>query len=154
MFDRILVPIDGSTTSDKGLVHAIALARITRGRIRLIHVIDDGLAGLGGEAAMICSDEVYTAVTAAGNRILSAAAALVDAQSIRVETVLCEPSATRLADRVEEASMAWGANLIVIGSHGRRGVRRLLLGSDAEQIMRVSTVPVLMVRAASHESLA
>jgi nucleotide-binding universal stress UspA family protein len=151
MFDKILVPIDGSTTSSKGLAQAMALAKMTNGRIRLIHVVGDVLSALGGEAAMICSDEIYTAVTAAGNRLLADAAARVEAERIPVDTALCEPSAARLADQIEEASKSWGANLIVIGSHGRRGVNRLLLGSDAEQIMRVATVPVLLVRdAATH----
>ncbi len=146
MFDRILVPIDGSTTADRGLAQAMSLAKTTHGRIRLIHVVGDTLAAMGGEAAMVCSDEIYTAVTAAGNRILAEAAARVEAQRIPVDTVLCEPSAERLADQVEAASKSWGADLIVIGSHGRRGVHRLLLGSDAEQITRVATVPVLLVR--------
>lgn len=146
MFDRILVPIDGSKTASKALLQAMALAEMTHGRIRLIHVIGDVLSALGGEAAMICSDEIYTAVTAAGNRLLSDAAAVVETRRIPVDTVLCEPSATRLSEQIEEAAKAWGANLIVLGSHGRRGVHRLLLGSDAEQIMRVASVPVLLVR--------
>jgi nucleotide-binding universal stress UspA family protein len=146
MFDRILVPIDGSTTSSKALVQAIALARVTHGRVRLIHVVEDVLSALGGEAAMICSDEIYTAVTAAGSRLLADAAAGVETERVPVDTVLCEPSAARLSDQIEEASKSWGANLIVIVSHGRRGVHRLLLGSHAEQIMRVASVPVLLVR--------
>ena len=146
MFDKILVPIDGSATSHCGLSQAIELAKLTGGRIRLIHAISDALSALGGEAAMLCSDEIHTAVTAAGSRILAEAAALVEAERISVDTVLCEPCASRLSDQVEDAAKSWGANLIVIGSHGRRGVQRLFLGSDAEQIMRVATVPVLLVR--------
>ena len=151
MFDRILVPIDGSETSAKALLQAMALAELTHGRIRLIHVIGDVLSALGGEAAMVCSDEIYTAVTAAGNRVLADAAAVVETRRIPVDAVLCEPSAARLSEEIEAAAKSWGANLIVIGSHGRRGVHRLLLGSDAEQIMRVAPVPVLLVRdGASH----
>ena len=146
MFDRILVPTDGSKTSGKAVLQAIALAELTHGRIRLIHVVGDVLSALGGEAAMVCSDEIYTAVTAAGNRLLADASAIVETRRIPVDTVLCEPSAARLSDEIEAASKSWGANLIVIGSHGRRGVHRLFLGSDAEQIMRVASVPVLLVR--------
>ena len=152
MFDRILVPIDGSRTSSKALLQAMALAELTHGRIRLIHVVGDMLSAMGGEAAMVCSDEIYTAVTAAGNRLLADAAAVVETRRIPVDTVLCEPSAGRLSDEIEAASKSWGANLIVIGSHGRRGVHRLLLGSDAEQIMRVVSVPVLLVRDAAIHS--
>ena len=146
MFDRILVPVDGSKTSRKAVLQAMALAELTHGRIRLIHVVGDVLSALGGEAAMVCSDEIYTAMTAAGNLLLADASAIVETRRIPVDTVLCEPSAARLSDEIEMASKSWGANLIVIGSHGRRGVHRLLLGSDAEQIMRVASVPVLLVR--------
>jgi len=52
-----------------------------------------------------------------------------------------------VSDLVIDQAREWGANLIVLGTHGRRGVNRMLLGSDAEQILRMATVPVLLVRA-------
>ena len=51
-----------------------------------------------------------------------------------------------VADQVMEEAAAWRADLIVIGTHGRRGVRRLILGSDAEQVLRSAHIPVLLVR--------
>lgn len=62
--------------------------------------------------------------------------------------MLHETFAGRLSDFVVEQAHIWKADLIVIGTHGRRGVRRLLLGSDAEQVLRTSPVPVLLVRGA------
>jgi nucleotide-binding universal stress UspA family protein len=58
----------------------------------------------------------------------------------------------RAADLILEDAKKWSADLIVMGTHGRRGVRRLVLGSDAEQILRLSPVPVLMVRATPEAS--
>ena len=63
-----------------------------------------------------------------------------------VETVLVERGADRISERIVEQAKAWDAHLIVIGTHGRRGVGRLLLGSDAEQTMRIAPVPILLVR--------
>ena len=60
--------------------------------------------------------------------------------------VLIDRVAQRLGDSVADAAGDWGADLIVIGTHGRRGIGRVLLGSGSEQIMRLSPVPVLMIR--------
>ena len=70
------------------------------------------------------------------------------AQGVAVDAVLLESFAARVSDLVVEQALGWKADLIVIGTHGRRGVRRMLLGSDAEQILRQAPVPVLLVRAA------
>jgi len=60
----------------------------------------------------------------------------------------------RVCDLVTQSARTCGADLIVIGTHGRRGVGRLMLGSDAEQILRLSPVPVLLVRGVTEESAA
>lgn len=65
----------------------------------------------------------------------------------QVETVLVQRTMARISERIIEQAKAWKAELIVIGTHGRRGVGRMLLGSDAEQTVRISPVPVLLVRA-------
>ena len=70
-----------------------------------------------------------------------------DAGAPNVDTVLVERTAARISERIVEQAKAWGAELIVIGTHGRRGVGRMLLGSDAEQTVRIAPVPVLLVRA-------
>jgi len=66
---------------------------------------------------------------------------------VPVDGVLLDTFNRRLCDLVVRAARDWPADLVVIGTHGRRGVGRLLLGSDAEQILRLSPVPVLLVRA-------
>ena len=67
-------------------------------------------------------------------------------QGVQVDTLLFDNVSNRLCDTVLEQVKKWGADLIVIGTHGRRGVGRMLLGSDAEQVVRTAPVPVLLVR--------
>lgn len=146
MYSRILVPIDGSETSNRGLAEAIRLARLTGGRLRLVHVADvlslTGSAGLGLSAA----PDVWGMLKEAGEGILNAGRATVQTAGLEVETQLRERPAERVCDGVIDEALKWSADLVVLGTHGRRGVGRLLLGSDAEQIVRSSPVPVLLVR--------
>jgi len=83
----------------------------------------------------------------AGESILQEGKARVENAGVKVDTVLVDSVAVRLFEAVNDQVAAWNADLIVIGTHGRRGVGRLLLGSDAEQIVRTAPVPVLLVRA-------
>ena len=79
--------------------------------------------------------------------MLQEASTQVRAAALEVETELVENYAGRVSDLIIDKAREWGAQLIVLGTHGRRGVGRMLLGSDAEQILRQSPVPVLLVRA-------
>lgn len=82
-----------------------------------------------------------------GKRILADAAALPRRGRVAAETAMVERLCWRPADVIVEQAKKLGADLIVIGTHGRRGIRRLVLGSDAEQVLRTTPVPVLLVRA-------
>ncbi len=146
MYDRILVPVDGSPTSNKGLTEAIALATLTGGRIKLLHVFELPLLAIGTEAALMRGEDIYNVARDAGQRVLSDAADRVRAAGVDVEQSLLDCDGKRLSDLVNEAAHTWSTSLIVLGSHGRRGLQRVLLGSDAEQILRTASVPVLMVR--------
>lgn len=147
MYQRILVPFDGSPTSDRGLEEAIQLALLTNGELRLVHMVDDLLYVTGFESYSVYASDILPLMRDAGEKILQAGKARVVKAGVRVDTVLLERIAPRLSDLVADQAEAWGADLIVIGTHGRRGVGRLLLGSDAEQIVRTARVPVLLVRA-------
>jgi nucleotide-binding universal stress UspA family protein len=147
MYQRILVPIDGSTTSTAGLDEAIRLAKITGARLRLLHAVDALSFATGFETGAVYAGDVLPLMKEAGQQILEAGQARVAASGITADTLLFESYATRLSDLVVEQAQAWDAELIVIGTHGRRGIGRLFLGSDAEQIVRSSPVPVLLVRA-------
>lgn len=147
MFERILVPVDGSATARKGLMEAIAVAKFTGARIKLLHVWEPPFLAIGSEAALMRGEDIYNVSRDAGQRVLSDAAASVTAAGVAVDEQLQEHDGGRLCEQVAATAAQWRASLIVLGSHGRRGLGRMLLGSDAEQILRTASVPVLLVRA-------
>ena len=145
-YQHILVAVDGSPTSDHAVAQAAALARATGGRIRLLNVMDP-LAHISGfERPEVYSQEVLPRLQKAGEALLQQARERVKQEGVAVDTVLIENLNARVAQLVVEHASAWGADLIVLGTHGRRGLERVLMGSDAEQIARTSPVPVLLVR--------
>ena len=146
MYQRILVPVDGSPTSNQGLAEAVKLAKLTGARLRLIHVINEMTFSTGFE---IYTADVIGILKEGGEHILAEATARVAAAGIDVETHLSENLGSRVCDIVVDDALEWKADLIVIGSHGRHGIGRLFIGSDAEQILRKSPVPVLLVHALS-----
>jgi nucleotide-binding universal stress UspA family protein len=147
MYQRILVPFDGSATSSCGLDEAIGIAKLTGASLRLIHMLDILDFTSGFETAAVYTDHVIPFMRQTGQEILQGGKACAEKAGVRADTVLLEGMKTRLCDLVADQARAWGAELIVIGTHGRRGVGRVLLGSDAEQIVRTAPVPVLLVRA-------
>ena len=146
MYNRILVPVDGSVTSEAGLTEAIRLARLSGGALRLLHVIED--VPYVGEAAAYGQwpSERTQAAIDRGQELLRQCATRVADQGVQVDTLLIEAGSHRLEHYVNEQIQSWPAEIVVLGTHGRRGAQRLILGSDAEQILRVSEVPVMLVR--------
>ena len=153
-YKRILVPVDGSPTSNAGLREAIALARGQGANLQLVHVADQHYVTLMGLETATALDDLMASVTQAGKRVLRNAERLARREGVDPSTVLLETLTGPAADPIVRQAQKWKADLIVIGTHGRRGVRRLLMGSDAEQIVRTSPVPVLLVRAPARESKA
>ena len=147
MYQRILVPVDGSATSNAGLAEAIKLAKLTGARVRVLHVVDEMPYLMSADGFGAMTGEVLALVEKAAQAIVEQARATVDASGIPVDTAIFDSLSGRLCDRVAEQVQEWGADVIVLGTHGRGGVGRMLLGSDAEQIVRIATVPVLLVRA-------
>jgi nucleotide-binding universal stress UspA family protein len=146
MYQRILIPVDGSPTSQRGLDEAIAIGRIMGARLRLLHVVDETSFAMSADAFGAYTGDLLTLLREGGVQILAAAKARVEAAGLAADTVLRESFAGRVCDLVVAEAQAWPAELIVLGTHGRRGAGRLLLGSDAEQTLRLSPVPVLLVR--------
>jgi len=147
MYKKILVPLDGSRTSMRGLNEAIRLAQHHEAKVRLIHVVDAFIVTPALEAGRYI-DDIQKSFRASGTRLLDKAAALVRRRGLEVDTVMFETVGGRAADVIVTQARKWRADIIVIGTHGRRGLGRLVMGSDAEQIIRSSPVPVLTVRAA------
>lgn len=146
MYQRILVPVDGSPTSKRGLDEAIAIGKITGASLRLLHVVDETSFAMSADAFGAYTGDLLTLLREGGEQILADAKAQVEAAGLAADTVLRESLAGRVCDLVTAEAKVWPADLIVLGTHGRRGAGRLLLGSDAEQTLRLSPVPVLLVR--------
>jgi nucleotide-binding universal stress UspA family protein len=147
MYKRILVAVDGSDTSNRALQEAIRLAKDQRAVLRLVHVLDEAAAYVDIELPYQFA-AYQEALRKGGEKVLSACAALVREAGIETDTKLkiIETLDHRIDDAVEEEAKEWPADLIVIGTHGRRGFRHLMLGSVAEGVLRVATKPVLIVR--------
>ena len=137
MYRRIMVAVDGSATSNKALVAAMGMANYSGGRavLRLIHVLDEmayftGFDPYGGQ-----SGELIKIMRETGGKILADALAIVQAAGVEADTVLIDKFGEHLGDTVAAEARSWKADLIVVGTHGRRRVGRMFLGSGAEQIL-------------------
>lgn len=146
MYERILVPVDGSATSNRGLEEALAIAAKLGSQLRLIHVIDESSLAMSAGAFAGNIGDLFTLLREAGESVLAEAKQRADARGVAADTALHDNFSGRVCDEVIKEANAWRADLIVIGTHGRRGAGRVLLGSDAEQIVRLAPVPVLLVR--------
>ncbi|MCO5106749.1 MAG: universal stress protein [Burkholderiaceae bacterium] len=146
MYDRILVPIDGSPTSERALAEAAGLARLCSATLRLLHVMDPLMHITGYERPEVFVREIEPALRKAAQDLLAKARDTVADERVKAETALVDSVGQRVSDVILDQAAAWPADLIVIGTHGRRGVDRVLMGSDAEQVARRSPVPVLLVR--------
>lgn len=147
MYQRILVPIDGSSTAQKGLQEAVHLAKATGGRLKLVHVVDDLSLALAMDAYAGAAGGWVEQLRADGEQLLAQARDTAQAAGLEVETALVESDGRTVHDIVNAEAAAWPAELIVVGTHGRRGLSRLVLGSSAEHILRFAPTPVLLVRA-------
>ena len=155
MYRRILVAVDGSATSNKALLAALEMASYSGGRsvVRLIHVLDElvYLPGLDPHAGQFGS--AIHAMRDAGEKVLAEGLAIVQSAGVQGDTVLVDRLGAHLAETVAEQVQEWSASLLVVGTHGRRGVGRMLMGSGAEQIIRLAPCPVLVVRSAQGASV-
>jgi nucleotide-binding universal stress UspA family protein len=146
MYKRVLVPLDGSPPASRALGEAIELARSQGAEVQLIHVVDDWKVA-AGDIAAVNLEAGSRRLREAGHALLGQAEARVRQAGVPVSSLLLEEMGLPVGACIVKRAREWPADLIVCGTHGRRGVRRLLLGSDAEYIVRHTPVPVLVVRA-------
>lgn len=146
MYQRILVPVDGSATAQCGVEEAIRMARTTGGTLRFFHAIDDQSFSIAMQSSIAYIDNWRAELKAEGTAVLEAALDLAKAAGVPGESTLSDDFSIPVHERVVLEARRWPADLLVIGTHGRRGIRRLFLGSSAEAILRQSPVPVLLVR--------
>jgi nucleotide-binding universal stress UspA family protein len=139
-FRRIIIAVDGSVFAARAANVGFELARSLGAEAALIHVIDPSVvvAPEGGYPA----GELIAMAEQDGKRLLAGFSQRASVQSPPLEFIQVGKPATEIVKAAQE----WPADLIVIGSHGRGGVQRLLLGSVADGVMRHAKCPVLVVR--------
>lgn len=149
MYEKILVAFDGSETSKHALGEALRVARLTGAQLYVAHVIDI-LAPFGMGLTYVPA-ELIAAYREGAKRVLELARSEAKAAGMDCETELLQLQGVTdsVADCVHRCATRVGAQLVVLGTHGRRGVRRALLGSVAEELVRETDCPVLLVRGIS-----
>lgn len=134
-----------------GLAEAIKIAKSDGSKLHLVHVVDE-VVPFGVDIPGRYIEQFIDAVRVRGKAILHKAEREVFENALKADGVLLETIGGRAADQIVEYAKQCKADLSVMGTHGRRGLRRLALGSDAELVVRCSPVPVLLVRGAAKES--
>lgn len=146
MYRKVLVPVDGSPASMRGLDEALKLAKKTGAEVRLIHVVDEFVLSSAYAPVANISD-IFASLKKAGEALLAKAEGHANEAGVQVKTLLVEAIGGRAADQIVQAAREFAADLIVMGTHGRRGIRRIVMGSDAELVVRNADIPVMLVRA-------
>jgi nucleotide-binding universal stress UspA family protein len=147
MFKHLLVPIDGSPTSELAVEKAIGLAKAFDSAVTVLYVVDPyPFAGVGSDFAY-GQTQFLNAAKAVANDALASARKALEAAGVKVTASLVE-SHTAWRGILDAAETA-GADLIVMGSHGRSGLEKLVLGSVAQRVLSNAKGPVLVVRAAT-----
>ncbi|MEJ2379988.1 MAG: universal stress protein [Gammaproteobacteria bacterium] len=146
-YKHILVAIDGSEIADHALKEAILVGTDMQAQLRIVHVIDE-VPMIVWATAYANLDAVRGSYRQAAEKMLDRALATVQNAGLEADIRLIENTTfgPRVGELVTHEAETWPADLIVIGTHGRRGVSHVLLGSVAEAVVRVAPIPVLLVR--------
>ena len=149
MYAHIFVAIDSSATAQKALDEAIRMAVALRAGLCIAHAVDvAALVQHGmGIGTYIDIEKVKGEIRDAGNRLLDQAVAKAAAGGCQAERMLIESAKDRrVAEMIADGARDWGADLVVIGTHGRHGFERMLVGSVAENLVRIAATSLLLVR--------
>ncbi|MFD1684980.1 universal stress protein [Halobellus litoreus] len=145
MYDNILVPTDGSAASEGAVDHAIELAKQYDATLHALYVVDTGAYS----SMEVGSDIVIEALQEEGNQAVDRVANRAEDAGVAVETSVRTGIAHRsIVEYVSEEEI----DLVVMGTHGRTGVGRFLLGSVAEKVVRTADAPVMTVRTDEEET--
>jgi nucleotide-binding universal stress UspA family protein len=145
MFQHILIATDGSDLAGKGVDTGLGLASQLKAKVTIVMASEPWQAAVGDAAPAFSFpiEEYEKAATENATRVLSAAGGLAKQKGLDCETVHVNGFP---AEAIIETAKTRGCDLIVMSSHGRRGLSRLLLGSQAAQVVTLSTMPVLVCR--------
>jgi nucleotide-binding universal stress UspA family protein len=145
MYDRILVPLDGSPTALRGFEEAVALARALKSKLVLLHVID--VFPIAVEMVPTRNwEDIVEGLRKHGQGLLDTGCKTAAEHAVSAESRLVEARTERVADTIVQVAQDAGCDLVVMGTHGRRGFSRVMVGSDAELVVRHCPLPVLLVR--------
>ncbi len=150
MYKRILVAIDDSSCSMKTLDEAINLSKALGAALCVAHAADEGtLTHLGiGLENHLDIEKTKREIASASNALLDAAVAKAAAAGCAAEKRHVESSRRRIAEMIADVAREWQADLVVVGTHGRRGFEAMLVGSVAENLVRIAPTSLMLVREA------
>jgi nucleotide-binding universal stress UspA family protein len=145
MYRHLLIAPDGSELAGKAIEQGLALAKALQAQVTIVTATEPWASAVSGELAIgFPIDEYDKAMTAHAADVLVRAQAVAKAKSVTCTTLHIKDQFP--ADAIVEAAKAKGCDLIVMASHGRRGLSRLLLGSQTTRVIVSSMVPVLVCR--------
>jgi len=144
MYQNILVPVDGSPTSDRALQEALKLAKQQNAQLALIHVLED--VWYVDNESYLNYAELQKLQRISSEKILAQAEKSVRQAGMNATVKSLETRGERTANMIIAEAKRCSADLIVIGTHGRSGFNHLLFGSVAEGVVRTAHVPVLLIR--------
>lgn len=149
MFTTLLIATDGSDLGNKALQAGLDLARLHDARVTVMTATDPvtttiGAGGFGAMDAGPILIQLDAAYASEASRILAASQDLADKAGVSIQTL--HMSHQRPADAIMQAATEQACDTIVMGSHGRRGLQRMLLGSQAAEVLARATIPVLIVK--------
>lgn len=149
MYETILIPVDGSACSQAALRHGLGLAKALGSSVTFLQAVEDPAVTLYRipEAAPY-QPELYAALKREAEANLEAALERAEAEGIEAQTLLAERQDPIRA--IQDAALVH--DLIVMGTHGRRGVSRLMFGSVAEGVLRQASKPCLLIRQPENEA--
>lgn len=148
MYTRIMVAIDDSFATSKVLDAAIEMARKFGARLAICHALDETIFAQREAAIMLSSSvgQVESRLRDSALVFVDAAVKVARAAGIEVEIRLVESEQEHVAEMLANAAAEWQAELLLVGTHGRRGVDRFFVGSVAEQLVRKARTSLLLVR--------
>jgi nucleotide-binding universal stress UspA family protein len=147
MYKRILLPIDESSGSKAALEHGLQLAKTLGSRVILLHAVENPLSLYAVPETIAYNKELYDTLKETGRKTLNAARTLAESQGVEAEVKLLENTAPLEAI----LGTSQDCDLIVMGTHGRRGFDRWMFGSVAEGVLRHTDKPCLMIRQADEK---
>jgi len=146
MYSRILVPVDGSAPAECGLREAIRIAQASGASLVVLNIVNE-FPILMDPAAMSDYDNLLEALRRRGEEIAGQAAQAARDAGLACEGVVLDATSGSVANLIVDQVVERRCDLVVMGTHGRRRLRRLALGSDAELVVRHCPVPVLLLKA-------